>query len=104
MKIGDLTEEKQRELERIFTQLDQDQDGHLNFDVLEKKYCTYLNECQRSFFYQVKIKKLKIFFLYFYKKKSYLKKESLLIISEKRFTVTSRFKYPRVKSATRNII
>ena len=53
MKIGDLTEEKQRELERIFTQLDHDQDGHLNFEILERKYCNFLNECQRSFFFQV---------------------------------------------------
>ena len=53
LKIGDLADERQRELESVFAALDHDQDGHLNFDILERKYCSFLNESQRSFFYQV---------------------------------------------------
>ena len=59
MRITDIPDEKQNELDTLFRKLDQYQDGHLNFDIMDRKYCNHLNESQRSFFFQV---------LYFIKK------------------------------------
>ena len=45
--------ERERELEREFDYLDDDEDGHVEFEKLEFKYLAPCSPAQRSFLYQV---------------------------------------------------
>jgi hypothetical protein len=41
-------------LDKLFTKLDLDEDGHLSFELLENIFCKNLNNAQYSFVKQVK--------------------------------------------------
>jgi hypothetical protein len=41
------------DLKMIFKHLDRDQDGHLNFDLIQNKYLNDLNQAEDSYFFQL---------------------------------------------------
>ena len=41
------------ELDNVFNELDQDKDGHLNYDIVNKYFCENMRHAPKSFFRQV---------------------------------------------------
>jgi hypothetical protein len=44
---------KHKELKKLFSKLDLDEDGHLSFDLVENIFCKNLNQAQLSYIKQV---------------------------------------------------